>query len=430
VVSRPKGRPILGYRCLSCSKEFPWGRTLYGCPACGQNVEIVLDLAVLSKKVTRETFARSRLPGHWRFLPVLPLDTPPPVLERRSQPKSPLASVGGTPLYRSRGLEGQLGVGPIYLKDEGRNPSGSLKDRASSVALARALEEDARIVAAASTGNAGASLACMGASTGMPTVILVPRTAPRAKVAQLQTFGAKVLQIDANYDRCYDLCNALCKARGWFNRNTGLNPITREGNKTCAYEIAMDLGFEVPDLVLTGAGDGNILSGLAKGFLELHQLGLTKRVPKMVAVQSTSSNAIAQAFVDQRPITPVKATTIADSICVDYPRDGSGAMVALRRTEGFVVEVSDADIMDAIQLLGREEGVFAEPAAAAPVAGLRALVQQGRIRNDRSVALVITGTGLKDVDAAMRAARALPVVAPDLESVQAALAAFPEHRGR
>jgi threonine synthase len=426
-VSRSK-RPILGYRCLNCSAEFPWGRTLYGCPACGQNLEIVFDLAVLSKKLTRDTFARSRLPGHWRFLPVLPLDTPPPVLERRSQPKSPLASVGATPLYRSRGLEGQFGVGPIYLKDEGRNPTGSLKDRASSMALARALEEDARMVAVASKGNAGASLACMGASTGFPTVVLLPHTTLRTKVAQLQAFGARTLQIDAGYDRCFELCNALCKAQGWYNMNAGFNPVTREGKKTCAYEIAMDLGFEVPDLVLTGVGDGNILSGLAKGFLEMHQLGLTKRIPKLVAVQSTGSNAIAQAFIDQRPITPVKADTLADALSVDYPKDGSGALVALRRTEGFVVEVTDTDILEAIQLLGREEGVFAEPGAAAAVAGLRALVQQGRIRNDRSVALVITGTGLKDVESGMRATPDLPVVSPDLDAVQAALAAMPEHR--
>lgn len=416
-----RGR-IAGYRCLACRSRFPWGPTLYGCPACNQNLEVELDIEALRGKVTRDTLARGRLPGHWKFLPLLPLDTPPPVLARRSHPRSPVASVGATPLYRSRGLEQRLGIGPIYLKDETRQPSASLKDRASSVVVARGLEEGAKIISAASTGNAGASLACMGASTGATTVIFVPRTAPRAKVAQLQTFGAHVLLVDGTYDTCFDLCAEVSRAHGWFNRSTGVNPITREGKKTCAFEIALELAFEVPDLVLVSVGDGNIISGLGKGFVELKQLGLIERVPKLIGVQSDRSNAITRAWRDHKPVQPVEAQTRADSISVDLPRDAIGALTALERTEGFMIEVSDEEILRAVARLGRDEGIFAEPAAAASVAGLIALVEQGRLKRDRSVAVVITGSGLKDVDAALSVSPPAPVVPATVSAIEEALA--------
>ena len=420
VTKRRPGR-IQGYSCMACRSRFPWGPTLYGCPACGQNLEIEMNIDALRGKVTRESLAGARLPGHWRFLPLMPLDTPPPTLARRQPARSPVASVGATPLYRSRGLEGRLGVGPIYLKDETRQPSASLKDRASSVVVARGLEEGAKVISAASTGNAGASLACMGASTGATTVIFVPRTAPRAKVAQLQTFGAHVLLIDGSYDTCFDLCAQISRTHGWYNRSTGVNPVTREGKKTCAFEIALDLKFEVPDLVMVSVGDGNILSGLGKGFVELKQLELIDRVPKLIGVQSDRSNAIARAWREQRPVRPVEAQTRADSISVDLPRDALGALTAIERTEGFMMEVSDEEILRAVARLGREEGLFAEPAAAAAVAGLFALVEQGRFKRDRSVCVVITGSGLKDVDAALSVSSPAPVVAPRAPAIEEAL---------
>ena len=420
-MSRKQSR-IAGYSCLGCRSKYPWGPTMYLCPACGQNLEIELDYERLRGKISRESLARAKLPGHWRFLPLLPLDTPPPVLAKKSNARSPLGSVGATPLYRSRGLEQRLKIGPIYLKDETRQPSASLKDRASSVVIARGLEEGAKVFSAASTGNAGASLACMGASTGATTVIFVPRTAPRAKVAQLQTFGAHVVLIDGSYDTCFDLCGVMSREHGWFNRSTGVNPVTREGKKTCAFEIALDLDFEVPELVIVSVGDGNILSGLGKGFVELKRLGLIDRMPKMVGIQSERSNAIFRAWREQKPVRAVEATTRADSISVDLPRDAAGALAALERSEGFMMEVSDEEILRAVARLGRDEGIFAEPAAACAVAGLIAMVEQGRLKRDRSVALVITGSGLKDVDAALSVSTPAPIVAPSVAAISEALA--------
>jgi threonine synthase len=384
-----------------------------------------MDLGSLARRVSRDSLARARLPGHWRFLPLLPLDTPPPALARRSRARSPLAAVGGTPLYRSRGLESRFGVGPIHVKDETRNPSASIKDRASSLVVARAMEEGAAVIVAASAGNVGASLACMGASSGTPTVIAVPASAPRAKVARMALYGSRVLLVEAGADECARLGHELARRRGWYDRSTGLNPVTREGKKTCAYEIALDLAFEPPDLVVVPVGNGNVLSGIAKGFCELAAMGLIERAPKLVGVQSTRANAIARAFGSRAPVTPVEASTVAESICVEAPRDASGAMAALEATAGFMLEVTDRQILEAMAILGGCEGVLAEPAGAAPVAGLARLVEEGRLKRDRSIVLVVTGRGLDDSDAALAACPRAAVVAGSIPALEAAVAADP-----
>ena len=257
--------------------------------------------------------------------------------------------------------------------------------------------------ATASTGNAGASLACLSAALGVPCHIFVPETAPRAKVAQLLIFGADVLAVRGSYSEAFSLCVEASDRFGWYNRNTGYNPYTVEGKKTVALEIAEQLGWEPPDTVIVAVGDGCILSGVWKGFTDLHRLGWISRLPRLVAAQAEGSQAIKDAFDGDGTIRPVVEDTLADSISVALPRNGVMAVQDLRASGGAAVSVSDGEILEAMPLLGRTAGLFAEPAAAAAVAALVKLVDRGDVSPAERIVVVATGHGLKDVDAALQA---------------------------
>lgn len=327
--------------------------------------------------------------------------------------------IGWTPLYSVPHKKNIR----LYIKDEGRNPSASLKDRASSIALGHALEKNVPLVTGASTGNAGSSMACLSASVGMPAYIFVPCQAPQAKIAQLMIFGANVLMVKGNYDQAFDLCLKISQELGWYNRNTGYNPYTREGKKTCAMEICEQLQWQVPDWVAVSVGDGNIISGLAKGFSDLQKVGLIDRLPKMVAVQSTLSNSIARSikhFQEGKPlaIETVQATTIADSISVDFPRDGIAAVKAVLESGGIALEVSDEEILSAIPKTARQWGIFGEPAGVASLAGLQKMLDHNIIKENESIVCVITGNGLKDVSSAIKAAGTPPIIEANITAVK------------
>ncbi|HRY30025.1 MAG TPA: pyridoxal-phosphate dependent enzyme, partial [Elusimicrobiota bacterium] len=324
---------ILGFECLSCGEQADWGRIRYRCAKCGSNLNVVYDYAALKKKMSPRRWSE-RPADLLRYRELLPLE---------KEATLPL-SVGGTPLFQSGPLSEKIGHKALYLKDETRNPSASFKDRASSVVLLRAREERAAVVAAASTGNAGSSLACLAAAGGQASVIFIPKTAPKPKVAQLQVFGARVLAVNGNYDAAFDLCAEVCEKSGWYNRNTGLNPFTREGKKTVSFEIFEQLGGRRPDWVLVPTGDGNIISGVWKGFRDLLSLGWIDRLPRLAAVQAEGSNAVARAWRTRQPEGPgkkwvysvekISATTRADSISVDLPRDAVGALRAVEESHG------------------------------------------------------------------------------------------------
>jgi threonine synthase len=318
-------------------------------------------------------------------------------------------TIGGTPLHRARRLGATAGLENVWLKDETGNPSASIKDRASAVALLRAVATDADTVAVASTGNAGSSTACLAAAMGLRAVVFVPETAPAAKLTQALAYGARVLAVRGSYDDAYDLCLHACEECGWFNRSTGFNPFTREGKKTSSFEIWEQLG-EVPDRVIVPTGDGNILSGIWKGWRDLHAAGLIDRLPRIDCAQSAGSAAICQTVgriraSGQDPdwrsvdIASVAASTVADSISVDQPRDGLAAARAVIESGGEAVTVSDDEILAAIGELASTAGVFAEPAAAAPWAAAKQLAGDGRIDKHETVVLLVTGNGLKDVAA-------------------------------
>ena len=426
----------LGYRCHRCGRSYPPADIFYTCPDDGANLDVVLDLDRIRSTTSPEAISASGELSIWRYLPLLPVGEP-------GHRGTPLWDVGWTPLFRPERLGSRLGLADLCFKDDGRNPTASFKDRASAVVVARAQEIGARVVVTASTGNAGAALAGMAAAAAQPAVILAPRTAPPAKVAQLLIYGARVFLVDGSYDQAFDLTVEAAQALGWYCRNTGYNPFTAEGKKTAAFEIceqltgvgarhpgaapqgrrAAPLPWAVPDLVFVSVGDGNIISGLHKGFRDLLDLGLIAHMPRLIGVQAEGSAAVYQAFTaGSAEIQPVRAQTLADSISVDLPRDGPRALRAVAETGGFFLAVSDAAILEAMRELGAVEGIFAEPAAATAYAGLVEAVRQARLDPGQRIVVMLTGSGLKDIRAAMQAAGEAVIIEPTLEALRAALA--------
>jgi threonine synthase len=385
-------------RCLVCGEQYGVDEIRYVCPNHGADgvVDVVYDYAGLRDLVDRDRVAASSDRTMFRYRELLPIaaDSPAPPLP-----------VGGTPTWPVPEAGQAFGLDDVWIKDDGRNPTASLKDRASAVAVIKARELGAEVVTTASTGNAAAALAGLSASVGQSNVIFVPATAPEAKVAQLLAFGATVYLVEGTYDDAYDLCLAAADEFGWYNRSTGFNPYMSEGKKTAAYEIAESLGWEVPDAVLVSVGDGCIIGGLHKGFYDLVQLGWTDRMPRLIGVQAMGSNYLAEAWGQSAEVLskePIDADTVADSISAGLPRDRLKAMRAVVDTDGGYVTVSDDEILAAIPDLARRTGVFAEPAAAAAYAGLAPAVADGLVGSDDRVVVLSTGSGLKDVGAAMQ----------------------------
>lgn len=416
-----------GFKCFACGAEQSASFAGYVCPACEGNLEVTYDYAALAsdaRALHKTAAGRSDIFRYARLLPVTRLDLASPL------------RVGMTPLYRADRLGAIAGLKHLHLKDDGLNPSASFKDRAGAVALVRARETGAKVIAGASTGNAGSSMACLAASVGAPCVIFVPEKAPAAKIAQLLVFGAKVLAVRGTYDDAFELCMKVCAERDWFNRNTGLNPFTREGKKTCSFEICEQLGWHAPDRVIVPTGDGNILSGIWKGMRDLHGVGLIDRLPRIDCAQSSASAAVSQAVWALRRqhakadtvkwsevrIEPVQASTVADSISVDRPRDGLAAVRAVTESGGGAYTVTDEEILAAIPEIARLSGVFAEPAAACAWACAKKMAAEKVFRPDERIVCLVTGNGLKDVAGARRAAGEPVAADPTLDSAEAALA--------
>ncbi len=344
-----------------------------------------------------------------------------PVAGSGSLPPIP---VGGTPLIQAPRLGSALGMPRLWLKDDTRNPSGSTKDRASFLVVAKALEYGLDTVATASTGNAATALAAVAAAAGLRAVVLVPAAAPPAKLVQMAAYGARLVPVEGSYDVAFELALAACERFGWYNRSTALNPYTIEGKKTAALEIAAEMSPGAPDVVVVPSGDGVIASGLAKGFADLVAGGLLARAPRLLLVQPEGSASLARAIRDGADaVTPVPgATSVADSLVVERPRAGRLCLKEVRSCGGAAVIVSDEGIVLAIPRLASLTGVFAEPAAAAVLAGLEAALAEGLVGRDERVVLMVTGTGLKDVAAARRAIRLPDPVAPTLDAVAEYLA--------
>ncbi|GIV69244.1 threonine synthase [Caldilinea sp.] len=411
-------------RCLRCGKEYAPGAIEYVCP-CRSNrgsdlgtLDVSYDYTAIARVTDPERMRLDSDPSIGRFWPLLP------IAGRQSLPPLP---VGGTPLLSVPRLRHETGLPNLWIKDDGRNPSASFKDRASAIAVARAQAESRPIVATASTGNAAAALAALAAAAGQRTVIFVPQSAPPAKVAQLLVYGSIVLAVNGSYDEAFDLCTKACLEFGWYNRSTGYNPYMTEGKKTVSYEIALQLAeqteakapMKAPDAVFVSVGDGCIIGGVHKGFKDLLTLGWIDRMPRLFGVQSARSPALYNAWRSGAEIPePVRAATRADSISVDAPRDPIKALNAVRQTGGAFVLVEDEAILQAILPLARFGAVFAEPAGAAAYAGLLQARRDGLVHKEETIVVINTGSGLKDVRAAMEVAGAAHAVEPSLAAVR------------
>jgi threonine synthase len=403
--------------CLVCQRTYRPDEVDYVCPDHGDDgvLDVVYDYERIAAVLDRE----GPVVDMWALRPLLPI---------RADSEPPPLRVGGTPLYRSPALAIRAGLAAVWVKDEGVQPTGSLKDRASAMAVVKAEERGARVITTASTGNAAAALAGVAASVGRPTVIFVPASAPEAKVAQLLAYGARVLLVEGSYDEAVELCLRAGEKFDWYNRTTGYNPYMSEGKKTVAHEIASQLEWNLPDVVFVSVGDGCIIGSLWKGFTDLIELGWISGMPRIVGVQATGSSYLAEAWAKGEDVLTkpgIEAVTVADSIAAGLPRDRIKAMRAVVDSDGAFLTVSDEQILAAIPTMASRVGVFAEPAAAASWAGVEMARQSGLISGDDRVVVVSTGTGLKDIPAAMRAVTAAGVnpslVTPDLDSVAEAL---------
>src|SRR5512146_880753 len=306
---------FVGYRCSLCNTEYLPGQVTYTCPKDGGNLDVILDYDSIRSKYQPEDITSRTDYSLWRYLPLLPVSEYP-------GGDTPLHAVGWTPVFGLSRLAEGLGLKHVWLKDESGNPTASFKDRASAIVVARARDIQAEVVITASTGNAGAALAGMTAAVGQKAVILAPKNAPLAKVAQLLIFGATVVLVDGSYDDAFDLTIEAATEFQWYCRNTGYNPFTAEGKKTAALEIwewwvtarqewlkpVGQTDDNRPLTVFVSVGDGNIISGIHKGFKDLAKLGWLERMPRLIGVQAEGSAAIANAFrAGTETITPVAA---------------------------------------------------------------------------------------------------------------------------
>ena len=412
---------VVGLTCVICGTTYLADFAGYVCPDHGNEgiLDVTYNYDAIAEIFTKESLAADPDRTMWRYRPLLPIEDDAAV---------PPLTVGGTPLYDAPALAQEVGVAQVLVKDEGREPTASLKDRASAMAVVKAQERGADVVTTASTGNAAAALSGISASVGQKNVIFVPASAPEAKIAQLLAYGSTVALVNGTYGDAFELCMEASAEYGWYNRNTGYNPFMTEGKKTAGLEILADLEWEAPDAIFVSVGDGSIIGGVHKAMKDAVALGWINRMPRIYGIQSAGSDFLVQAFESGEDVltkAPISADTIADSISADLPRDRIKAMAAVTETGGEYLRVSDDEILAAIPTLARGSGVFAEPAGAAPYAGLVVAAARGLVGPSDRVVLLATGSGLKDVASAMKAVAAAGTepmrVDPNLEALKAAL---------
>jgi threonine synthase len=406
---------VLGLRCVLCGKEYSPKDVTYVCPDHGVsgNLDVIYDYDKITEDLTKEKLATNPERSIWRYFDLLPIENYGLV---------PPLQIGWTPLFRPHHLEKKLGAKCLWVKDDGRNPTGSFKDRASAIAVTKARELGRNTLACASSGNAASSVAGVAASVGLSTVIFVPERAPDGKIAQCLMHGARVFKVKGTYDDAYELSMAVIEKYNWYSRNSGHNPYLSEGKKTGSFELCEQLSWNPPDRIFVAVGDGCIIGGLWKGLKDLRAIGFIEKIPKLVGVQAEGARVLVDAWTSgATEIDPKASQTLADSIAVSIPRDHVKALNAVRETRGEFVAVSDDEILEAMRQLAREAGVFAEPAGAAGLAGLCKLLAEGRVDPDERLVVMVTGNGLKDIASAMKASGKPFVVEPSLAAVETAM---------
>ena len=401
---------VLGAKCTRCGAEYEALPTITTCK-CGGILDIQYSYSAIRDRFSPADLEQNRDFSMWRYRPFLPVEEDSP---------APPLRVGWSPLYKADRLSKVLGLRTLYIKDDGQNPTASLKDRASAMAVVKAREAGADTIACSSTGNAASSLAGNAAAAGLSTYIFVPSRAPKGKVAQLMIFGATVISVDGSYEDTFALSKAAIDRWGWYNRNAAINPYLSEGKKTVSFELMEQLGWQVPDYVALSVGDGCTIAGVWKGLRDLYETGFIDRLPKLLSVQAEGCCPLNRSLQTGEPWSPMEENTLADSIAVGVPRNADKALNAVRESNGIAVNVSDEEILEAMRLLGRTQGVFGEPAGVTGTAGVKKALELGLIDPDATVVSIVTGNGLKDVQSGIRAAGEPMLVRPDLDALLSA----------
>ncbi len=400
---------VTGLRCLLCNELYANGN-IHTCPTCGLQgiLDVQYNYETIAAILTPALLA-GRSYNHWRYRELLPIFP---------EARLPYLQIGWTPVYDVPRLATEVGIGGLFLKDDGRNPTNSFKDRASSVGVLKAQEFGFTTIACASTGNAASSLAGLSAAVGLKSVIFVPQRAPEPKVTQLLIFGATVVRVQGSYEQAFDLCREACKKFGWYDRNSGTNPFLVEGKKTAGLEIAEQFGSALPEWVVVSVGDGCTIGGIGKGLHEMQKLGFIDRVPRLLGVQAKNACPVFESFSSGKDLVPSSANTIADSIAVGTPRNWRRAIREIKGSRGAMITVSDKEILDAMRTTAQLGAVFGEPAGVAGVAGLKKAIAQGVIERSASAVVVVTGNGLKDIQSAQQAVGQALDIEPDFHILE------------
>ena len=381
-------------KCVRCGKEYAAVPDITTCE-CGGILDVIYDYEYIKTKLNRDVLAKRDEPTMWRYRELLPIeeDTAPAGLR-----------VGMSPMYEAPNIAADLGIARLYIKDDGINPTSSLKDRASAMAVTKAIEAGYDTIACSSTGNAASSLAGNAAKAELKTYIFVPARAPKGKIAQLMMFGANLTAVDGSYEETFELSKAAIDKYGWYNRNAAINPYLSEGKKTVAHEICEQLGFEAPDFVAVSVGDGCTVAGVYKGLYDMYMVGLINKIPRIISVQAEGCCPINTAVMTGEEWQSQEENTYADSIAVGVPRNPDKAINAIKDSNGICVNVSDDEIREAQKYLAKNAGVFGEPAGVTATAGLIKLSREGKLDKGATIVSIVTGNGLKDIDSAIKSA--------------------------
>jgi len=399
---------VTGLRCRECGRPYP-AEALHVCDFCFGPLEVEYDYDAMRRSISRASVAAGPQ-TIWRYAPLLPVADPNPID----------LGTGFTPLVRADRLAAELGLGELWVKNDTANPTGSFKDRVVSVALTKARQLGFKVAACASTGNLANSVAAHAARAGMTSVVFIPHDLETAKIVTTAVYGGHVVAVQGTYDDVNRLCAELTSEHPtWAFVNVNVRPYYAEGSKTLAFEVAEQLGWQVPDHVVVPVASGSQLTKIRKGFAELHTVGLLDEEPavRVSGAQAAGCAPVATAFADGADaIRPVKPATIAKSLAIGNPADGWYALRAVRESGGSCEAVTDDEIIDGIRLLARTEGIFAETAGGVTIATLAKLAAKGVVRPDERVVVYVTGHGLKTVEALTATTGPTATIAPTLEA--------------
>jgi len=390
--------------CVRCGRTFGRLKSALSCPDCGPDgiLDVQYDYELIRTVLTPVRLGQTPLRTQWRYLPLLPV---------RGLRRVPPLDVGWTPLYDARSLAQTVGMDHIWLKDESKNPTSSIEDRATAVAVTLALEENYSMLTCGSTGDAALSSAALTAAAGLHATLFVSREASDGYVAQLLLLGPEVFVVEGSCDDALRLSLRSAEEYGWYNRNKAINPYLIEGQKTVAYEIAEQMHWAVPDCLVVPVAEGSTIAALWKGYCEMKRLGWIGSLPRMIGVQAESAAAVYAAWKEDREPVPMRPETMAESLAVGAPHDWRKAVTAVRESGGTIVPVSDREISQAMHVLGERSGIIAEPGSAAALAALVSLLRSRQLPRTTSAVLLIASGGLRHQAAALTAtgkARTLP----------------------